>query len=137
MDKVLNSDQPLVGFISALGGSYSVRMKATKNCSSMTTGYGDFPYDKYPNIPVVDFRNANIGMVLSLPYITEAYAHHFYDDHVPLEQYLKLAKQAGATIHQLTIHSLHDAQADCTCGFHYVLTGEATKQEIIDMHNRS
>ena len=32
--------------------------------------------------------------------------------------------------HELKITSLHDAKADCKCGWHYVFTGEKTKQEI-------
>ena len=32
--------------------------------------------------------------------------------------------------HELRIISLHDAKADCKCGWHYVFTGEKTKQEI-------
>jgi len=32
--------------------------------------------------------------------------------------------------HQLFIKSLHDAQADCKCGWHYVYTGAMSKDEI-------
>lgn len=32
--------------------------------------------------------------------------------------------------HELKIKSLHDAMADCTCGWHYVGTGERTREEI-------
>lgn len=35
------------------------------------------------------------------------------------------------TKHQLIIKSLHDAQADCSCGkWAYVFTGERTKEEV-------
>lgn len=33
-------------------------------------------------------------------------------------------------MHKLIIKSLHDAQAECPCGWHYIYTGERTKQEI-------
>lgn len=32
--------------------------------------------------------------------------------------------------HKLTIMSLHDAQAECSCGWYFVSTGEKTKEEI-------
>lgn len=32
--------------------------------------------------------------------------------------------------HKLTILSLHDSQAECSCGWHYCFTGEKTKEEI-------
>lgn len=38
--------------------------------------------------------------------------------------------------HKLKIVSLSDAQADCSCGWHFCRTGEATKKEIQEEFNR-
>lgn len=36
--------------------------------------------------------------------------------------------------HELKIKSLHDAMADCVCGWHYVFTGERTKEQIEEVY---
>ena len=37
--------------------------------------------------------------------------------------------------HKLIIKSLHDAQADCSCGrWHISCTGERTREELEDIH---
>ena len=38
--------------------------------------------------------------------------------------------------HILSIQSLHDAMADCSCGWHYAATGERTITEIEIMWNK-
>jgi hypothetical protein len=34
--------------------------------------------------------------------------------------------------HKLMIKSLHDAQAECPCGWYFLSTGEKTKEEIYE-----
>ena len=38
-------------------------------------------------------------------------------------------------IHKLEIRSLHDAHAECVCGWHYVGTGERTVKEIKQLYS--
>lgn len=38
--------------------------------------------------------------------------------------------------HKLTIKSLHDAMADCTCGWHYAATGARTRAEIEEEYRK-
>lgn len=40
------------------------------------------------------------------------------------------------TGHVLTIKSLHEAMADCSCGWHYVFTGEMTREQITVEYNK-
>ena len=38
--------------------------------------------------------------------------------------------------HKLIIHSCHDAQAECLCGWNFVRTGKMTKNEIMKEYHR-
>ena len=38
----------------------------------------------------------------------------------------------GSAKHTLKIKSLYDAMAECSCGWHYVFTGERTSDQIKD-----
>jgi hypothetical protein len=41
------------------------------------------------------------------------------------------ARHGKTAAHRLQIHSLHDAQADCSCGgWYYLFTGARTKQQV-------
>ena len=48
-----------------------------------------------------------------------------------LKKILENLTEAKSKKHELIIKSLHDAQAECSCGgWSFVRTGEATKKEI-------
>ena len=52
---------PVYGTIPYLGGEWTVNYDVTRerDCSRHDlSGCGDFPFDRFPNIPVIDFRTA-------------------------------------------------------------------------------
>ena len=56
-------DKPVFGTIDALGGwhvDYAVCLPVTDKCGvtyHSLSGYGNFPFDRFPDIPVIDYRN--------------------------------------------------------------------------------
>lgn len=58
---------PVYGMIAASGGTWTVEYHVTKNnlgfVSHSTTGYGEFPIERYPDIPVIDYTSAKPGML--------------------------------------------------------------------------
>lgn len=68
------TDIPVYGSISAIGGSWCVHYdcsrKKNSTCAHSTEGYGEFPRERFPDIPVIDFRSCKLGMIskyLDLP----------------------------------------------------------------------
>ena len=56
----MRKPKPVYGQIAYTGGRWSVEHVLTKDSngttgSSSTTGYGEFPFADYPNIPVIDY----------------------------------------------------------------------------------
>jgi hypothetical protein len=47
-----------------------------------------------------------------------------------------IAKGEYFMTHKLMIKSLHDAQAECFCGWYFVSTGEKTKEEIHEEYEK-
>lgn len=97
--------EALFGSISALGGTWTVTFRAREqtdrhsSISGSHTGYGDFPFDRFPGLPVIDYRTVedwNAG-ILSV-YCSDAYAAAVPPDSLPLEQYLKHQRDHGAMI---------------------------------------
>lgn len=63
---------PLYGIIAYTGNQWSITFKEEFYKKSSTTstlsGYGSFPYDRYPDIPVIDFNGADkVIESLSIP----------------------------------------------------------------------
>lgn len=62
--------KPLYGIISASGGQWTVeyqvqpRKDGSGIVSHSITGYGDFPKERFPNIPVIDYQNATSEQIL-------------------------------------------------------------------------
>jgi hypothetical protein len=60
---------PLYGIISASGKQWTVEYQVellpdgSGLVSHGVTGYGEFPRDKYPNIPVIDYRKATSDQI--------------------------------------------------------------------------
>ena len=56
----MKKEKAIMGTIPYFGGEWPVTFEPTqKGVRSLTTsmsGYGEFPFDRFPNIPVVDFR---------------------------------------------------------------------------------
>ena len=63
-------DIPLYGIISASGGQWTVdyqvhpRKDGSGIVSHGVTGYGDFPRDRFPDLPVIDYRRATSNQIL-------------------------------------------------------------------------
>ena len=60
MHESYEPDAPAYGTIPRTGGSWTVKYqdkKSTTGCiiSGTRTGYGDFPFDEYRGLPVIDF----------------------------------------------------------------------------------
>lgn len=53
-------------------------------------------------------------------------------DEIPLKE--KGEKQKGE--HELKIHSLHDAQASCKCGWYYAFTGEMSRELVEEEYRK-
>lgn len=51
------------------------------------------------------------------------------------KEWVQKAREAAKVKHKITILSLHDAQASCSCGWNLVRTGAATKAEIQRIHD--
>ena len=58
---MLDDGIPVVGMIAQGGKSWTVQFKPEPNLSSQTTsslsGYGNFPFSRFPHIPVIDLSN--------------------------------------------------------------------------------
>lgn len=63
------TSKPVYGVIAYTGGQWTVKFAAEKNESSFSTGsltgYGPFPFERFPNIPVIDYTN-NDGVFQAL-----------------------------------------------------------------------
>ena len=62
--------KPLYGIIAASGGQWTVDYQVTPRkdgsgiVSHGVTGYGEFPRERFPDIPVIDYRNATSEQIL-------------------------------------------------------------------------
>ena len=60
--KTRNKGTPCYGTISYLGGwgiTFDVSMDKTGIACRALDGCGEFPFDRFPNVPVIDFRTAS------------------------------------------------------------------------------
>jgi hypothetical protein len=98
----MKKEIPLFGVIAASGGSWTVTHKPTRYTHSQTQGYGEFPFDRYPGIPVIDYRPADTKLIIRLVLnhdVDEAYScKAWLTNPIPLAKYIELAKQTGAKI---------------------------------------
>lgn len=95
--------KPIYGTIAYFGG-WSVSFAPEGSVSSSTlSGYGDFPVERFPGLPVVDFRSLD-GPGLpdrkfpNLPMVEESYGTHYGSGYVPLSEYLRLCENAGIIV---------------------------------------
>ena len=89
------NEHPLYGTISHLKGTWSVVMEKQGNTTSTLSGYGEFPFSEYNNIPVIDFSSVDIDVVLE--------ALRYSTDNMPgyggnLDNYLRFIKSLGIKI---------------------------------------
>lgn len=93
-----NPDIPVYGVICRTGSAWTVRMKeevhdngTTVNGSS--SGYGEFPYEKYPGIPVIDLSGESFDRCFECLHIWDNYKPHM-GLHT-LEQFIQKHVDAG------------------------------------------
>ena len=96
---------PLYGVIPFFGGEWTVTFKKVRDGkawhSSRLSGYGAFPFERFPNIPVIDYTNNDSVMdVLSWnTYIEESTIITEYSSVIPLKNYLARVFDLGIKIH--------------------------------------
>lgn len=93
-----NAETPLYGVIAALGGSWTIvfHPHGTHTARSLS-GYGEFPFAEYPDMPVIDHRTS-IRVETSF-YVAEEYGQHFPGGtYLPLAQAIERWRAAGCTI---------------------------------------
>ena len=93
---------PLYGTIPYYGG-YSVTYRKEKSphggeCSHCLHGYGDFPFDKFPDIPVINFRNNDAVFHKPDYYVEEATISPIPTNTIPLKKYLEILSDCGIEI---------------------------------------
>lgn len=92
----MNKDIAIHGIISYYGDTYTIVFKPQKNFTGSTTtyhltGYGKFPFNEYPNIPVVNYhKNENVFKCLSYDNMPEYGGS--------LESFLKFVKDNGIDV---------------------------------------
>lgn len=99
----MKQPRPIYGTIAYFGG-WSVVFAPHGNVShSSLSGYGAFPRDRFPGLPVVDFRTLD-GPGLpdapfpNLPMVSECYGHQIGTGYAPLADYLAQAERAGLIV---------------------------------------
>lgn len=60
--------QYILGIIPITGKSYTVIHAPEGNITGYTEGYGGFPFNEYPNVPVIDLRNNIDATMMYLRY---------------------------------------------------------------------
>ena len=97
--------KPIIGYIAALGGwsvDFVAEVRSDGNYSTSTlTGYDrDFPYERFPSIPVVDFRTADGDKLSAAINILDRYRPKviapYYDG--TIETYLDELRKIGIAI---------------------------------------
>ena len=90
--------KPLFGMIPHYAGSWSVQYVGDNGGTQSLSGYGDFPFDRFPSIPVVDCRT-----VESFKGFPDHPVEHYgkqsaWVKRPTLAEFLRQAKDCGATI---------------------------------------
>jgi hypothetical protein len=104
-------EKALYGVIPYFAGEWTIRFQKEEREHSCSThslsGYGDFPFDKFPDIPVIDFRdNDKVMESLKANWIIEEvqlitdYDLKFNSDKIiSIEQYLNWINDLGIKVH--------------------------------------
>jgi hypothetical protein len=93
--------KPLFAMIPYFGGSWSVNYTGDTKGTSIRSGSGDFPVDRFPNIPVVDCRT--VRSFAGFPdFPVEHYGTRSTVTNRPtMPEFMEQAAQCGATISYL------------------------------------
>ena len=99
-----NNSIPLYGTIPFFGGEWTVTFKKTRDGKAWHTGnlsgYGDFPFDRFPNIPVIDYTgNDSVIDVLKWNTYIEETTNTKDSPVIPLKNYLARVYDLGIKIH--------------------------------------
>ena len=98
MNKSLFNRKPLFGMIPADGGGWSVNCVGDERGTSALSGYGDFPRERFPSIPVVDCRT--VTSFVGFPdFPVEHYGRQSrFVKYPTLSEFIERARKCGATI---------------------------------------
>ena len=94
-------EKAVYGVIPYFGGEWTVEMRKEGNTTSRITGYGEFPFDRYPDIPVIDFRNNDKVMNYlrwSNKYGVEECENWSNKIYLPLKKYLAEVEKMGIKV---------------------------------------
>lgn len=102
-----SNHRPLYGTIAYFGRSWSVTFNTRETygrngcniSASSLSGYGEFPFDEFPNIPVIDFRTCEDWTIIGRVSVVEAFGRQSdWRKDVPLVEALELYKKAGCIV---------------------------------------
>jgi hypothetical protein len=90
---------PLYATVSYSGNTWTVHYKAYGSTSNIIhTGYGVFPKDRFPNIPVIDYtNNDNVMAAIAIP-ISELPREVYRNTNGSIESYLYTLKGLGINV---------------------------------------
>jgi hypothetical protein len=97
-------EKPLYGTIPYYSGSWSVTFQKEKSgtgngeTSHYLSGYGDFPFEKYPNIPVINYRDNDAVFKKPDYCVKEATINPLPNNTLPLKDYLTVLSSYGIEI---------------------------------------
>jgi len=108
------------------GGNMKLYSKVTSERASKGQGGND-----YVDITVNDENGALIcSLLVTTNGLINLGTFKEYSGEKHFEHLFKVAQSTKVSKHELIIKSLSDAMADCVCGWHYVFTGEKTREQI-------
>jgi len=94
---------PLYAVVSYTGNSWTVHFQLIKNKNSVTSnithsGYGQFPEDRFPGIPVIDYTNNDAVInTLSIP-VDDYPGEVFYHSRGTVQSYIDQIKNMGVPV---------------------------------------
>ena len=93
----MKEQKPLYGTIPYFGGEYSIifakEINEHSTATSTLSGYGDFPFAKYPGLPVINYQD-NDNVFECMKYPVEDLPGHGGD----LQTFLNFIKSKGVEI---------------------------------------
>ena len=90
--------KPLFAMVAHFGNSWSVNFAGDSHGTESRSGYGEYPRNEYPNVPVVDCRT--VSSFVGFPdFPVEHYGRQgMFVRYPTLREFLDSARKCGATI---------------------------------------
>lgn len=98
-----SQDIPAYGTIPYSGKTWTITFKRQDLTTSMLEGYGEFPFNDYPDLPVINYKdNDKVFEVLKAHLMCSdcCIQHGYFDswNYLPLNEYLKTIHDMGIEI---------------------------------------